>query len=233
METNAFDELDDTALTDRCVAMTTVQRRHAATLALWRLRAPLLMLRLDPEWGLHRTVVERVFRALLLTSGEEESHRAYTEAVAEMVGTPFFTDPEEGEPDSIIAECQVEAMAELEMWNVLGELSAEETERIIRRPREVSGWFDSSVQNSLWDHPAQRAHEHYLATASGGGRGTDFGYHSTRNLAAEAACHDIVLALPPSAGLLSTPAGREALALCEAFSAELVSTLAWQHNLGR
>lgn len=227
-----FDELDDAALTDRCAAMTTVQRRHAATLALWRLRAPLLMLRIDPEWGLHRTVVERVFRAMILTPGEEESHRAYTEAVAEMVSTPFFTDPEEGELDSIIAEVQVEAMAELEMWNVLDELSAEETERIIRRPREVSGWLDSSMQDSLWDHPAHRAHEQYLATSSGQGRGADFSYHSACNLAAEAACHDIVLALPPAAGLLGTAAGREALALCEAFSAELVSTLAWQHNLG-
>ncbi|MFD5323483.1 hypothetical protein [Streptomyces sp. NPDC127092] len=232
MDTDAFDQLDDTELTDRCVAMTTVQRRHAATLALWRLRAPLLMLRLDPEWGLHRTVVERVFRAMLLIPAEEEAHRTYTEAVAAMVSTPLFTDPEEGELDGIIAEVQVEAMAELERWNALDELSAEETERIIRRPREVSGWLDSSVQDSLWDHPAHRAHEQYLATVSGGGRGTDVGYHSTRNLAVEAACHDIALAQPPTAGLLSTAAGREALALCEAFSAELVSTLAWQHNLG-
>ncbi|MFE5909061.1 hypothetical protein ACFQ6B_08250 [Streptomyces wedmorensis] len=229
---DVFDELDDAALTDLCAAMTTVQRRHAATLALWRLRAPLLMLRLDPAWGLHRTVVERVFRAMILTPDEEESHRAYAEAVAEMVSTPFFTDPEEGELDNVIAEVQVEAIAELEMWNVLDELSAEEVERIIRRPREVSGWLDRSTHDSLWDHPALGAHERYLETAPRLGRGADFGYHSTRNLAAEAACHDIVLALPPAAGLLGTAAGREALALCEAFSVELVSTLAWQHNLG-
>ncbi|MEW2073721.1 hypothetical protein AB0941_08780 [Streptomyces sp. NPDC013433] len=229
---DVFDELDDAALTDLCAAMTTDQRRHAATLALWRLRAPLLMLRLNPVWGLHRTVVERVFRAMILTPGEEESHRAYTEAVAEMVSTPFFTDPEEGELDDVIAEVQVAALVELEMWNVLGKLSAEEVERIIRRPREVSRWLDSSTQDSLWDHPAHRAHERYLATAPGQGRGSDFGYHSTCNLAAEAACHDIVLALPPTAGLLGTAAGREALALCEAFSTELVSTLAWQHNMG-
>ncbi|MGW8361133.1 hypothetical protein ACWGK1_11270 [Streptomyces wedmorensis] len=229
---DVFDELDDAALTDLCAAMTTVQRRHAATLALWRLRAPLLMLRLDPAWGLHRTVVERVFRAMILTPDEEESHRAYAEAVAEMVSTPFFTDPEEGELDNVIAEVQVEAIAELEMWNVLDELSAEEVERIIRRPREVSGWLDRGTHDSLWDHPALGAHERYLETEPGLGRGADFGYHSTRNLAAEAACHDIVLALPPAAGLLGTAAGREALALCEAFSIELVSTLAWQHNLG-
>ncbi|HEY9368376.1 MAG TPA: hypothetical protein VIU94_08010, partial [Streptomyces sp.] len=107
---DVFDERDDAALTDLCGAMTTAQRRHAATLALWRLRAPLLMLRLEPAWGLHRTVVERVFRAMILPPGEEESHRAYTQAVAEMVSTPFFTDPEEGELDSIIAEVQVEAI---------------------------------------------------------------------------------------------------------------------------
>lgn len=212
--------------------MTTVQRRHAATLALWRLRAPLLMLRLDPEWGLHRTVVERVFSTMLLTPGQEESHRAYTEAVAEMVSTPFFTDPEEGELDNVIAEVQVEALAELEMWNVLDELSAEEVERIIRRPREVSGRLDSATLDSLWDHPAHHAHERYLVTAPGQGLGSGLGYHGTCNLAVEAACHDIVRALPPTAGLLGTAAGREALALCEAFSADLVSTLAWQHNLG-
>ena len=169
---------------------------------------------------------------MILPPGEEESHRAYTQAVAEMVSTPFFTDPEEGELDSIIAEVQVEAIAELDMWNVLDELSAEDTERIIRRPREVSGWLDSSTQDSLWDHPARRAHERYLATAPGQGRGADLGYHSARNFAAEAACNDIVLALPPAAGLLGTASGREAIALCESFSAELVSTLAWQHNLG-
>lgn len=212
--------------------MSTVQRRHAATLALWRLRAPLLMLGLDPAWGLHRTVLERVFRTMLLAQGEEELGRAYTKAVAEMVSTPFFTDPEEGEPDSIVAEVQVEAIAELERWNALEELSAEETERIIRRPREVSGWLDDSTRNSMWDHPAHRAHERYLAAGTGQGRGADFGYHRTCNLAAEAACHDIVLALPPAAGLLGTAAGREALALCEAFSVEVVSTLAWQQNLG-
>ncbi|MFJ9810902.1 hypothetical protein ACIRTB_22030 [Streptomyces sp. NPDC101158] len=229
---DVFDELDDAALTDLCAAMTTDQRRHAATLALWRLRAPLLMLRLEPAWGLHRTVVERVFRTMILTPGEEESHRTYTDAVAEMVGTPLFTDQEEGELDSIIVEVQVEAIAELDMWNWLDELSAEDAERIIRRPREVSGWLDSSTQDSLWDHPAHRAHERYLATAPGQSRGTDIGYHSARNFAVEAACHDIVLALPPAVGLLGTAAGREALALCESFSAELVSTLAWQHNLG-
>ncbi|MFJ3659612.1 hypothetical protein ACIPPM_03985 [Streptomyces sp. NPDC090119] len=229
---DVFDELDDAALTDLCAAMTTGQRRHAATLALWRLRAPLLMLGLEPAWGLHRTVVERVFRAMVLPPGEEESHRAYTEAVAEMVGTPFFTDPEKGEPDNIIAEVQMEAIAELDMWNALDELSAEDTERIIRRPREVSGGLDSSTQDSLWDHPARRAHERYLATAPSQVRDADFGYHGARNIAAEAACTDIVLALPPAAGLLDTAAGREALALCESFSAELVSTLAWQHNLG-
>ncbi|MGW1014742.1 hypothetical protein ACWD4X_32490 [Streptomyces termitum] len=228
----AFDELDDAALTALCAAMTTDQRRHAATLALWRLRAPLLMLRIDPAWGLHRTMVERVFRTMLLAPGAEESRRAYTEAVAEMASTPVFTDPEEGELDTVIAEVQVTALAELEMWNVLGELSAEEVERIIRHPREVSGWLDIGTRDSLWDHPAHLAHEQYLATAAGPGRSADFGYHSTCNLAAEAACHDIVLALPPAAGLLDTAAGREALALCEAFSAELVSTLSWQHNLG-
>ncbi|MFE5488326.1 hypothetical protein [Streptomyces sp. NPDC056527] len=229
---DVFDEVDDAALTDRCAAMTSVQRRHAATLALWRLRAPLLMLRLDPEWGLHRTVVERVFGTMVLAPRDEESRRAYTEAVAEMVSTPFFTDPMEGELDNVIAEVQVEAIAELDMWNVLDELSVEEVERIIRRPREVSGRLDSSSQDSMWDHPAHRAHERYLATALGQGRGADFGYHSACNLAAEAACHDVVLALPPTASLLGTAAGRGALALCEAFSAELVSTLAWQHNLG-
>ncbi|MFJ4002213.1 hypothetical protein ACIPWL_01945 [Streptomyces sp. NPDC090023] len=85
---DVFNELDDAALTDLCAAMTTGQRRHAATLALWRLRAPLLMLGWSPRGGLHRTVVERVFRTMVLPPGEEESHCAYPEAVAEMVSTP-------------------------------------------------------------------------------------------------------------------------------------------------
>ncbi|MEE1782393.1 hypothetical protein PUR71_05545 [Streptomyces sp. SP17BM10] len=229
---DVFDDLDDAALADQCAAMTPVQRRHAATLALWRLHAPLLMLAIDPDWGLHRTVLERVFRAMVPAPGEEEPYHAYPEAVAEMLSAPFFADPQEGEPDGGVATVQVHLLVELMEWKPWEELDAEKTERIIHLPREVSSWLDSGTQSMLWDHPARRAHEAFLAAWPDQGRGPELGYHSVRNLTVEGACHEIVLALPPSADLWDTAAGREALALCEAFSVELVSTLAWQHNLG-
>lgn len=45
------DSRDDAALTERSATMPPLRRRHAATPALWRLRAPLFAFELDAEWG--------------------------------------------------------------------------------------------------------------------------------------------------------------------------------------
>ncbi|MEU8431800.1 hypothetical protein AB0F18_02635 [Streptomyces sp. NPDC029216] len=220
---------EDEALAELCRGMAPGLRRHAAALALWRLRAPLLMLPPDPRQGLHRTLLEAVFRAVLLTPGEEAGRAGEdADAVAELLGTPFFTDPEEGEPDGALAEVRLETLAELAAWRNAGGLGPEETERIIRLPRELSRTLDRITEDSPWDHPAAHAHARHLATAPAGS-----GYHEARNRAVEAACRDLTAALPPGAGLPGTAAGREALALCETFSAELVSTLAWCTTIGR
>ncbi|WP_079428482.1 hypothetical protein [Streptomyces katrae] len=211
---------DDEALAARCAEMTVEQRGHTALLALWRLRAPLLVLGLDPGWGIHRSAVEAAFRGMLLPVHDEPLPDP----------GPLFTSPPEAEPEGVVAEVQLEVLAELHAWTTAREPGAEEAERVIRLARDLSRSLDRSCEDSLWDHPARHAHARYLATVAGGG--TAVGYHEARNLRVEAACQDLVAALPPGAGLPGTAAGREALALCEAFSAELVSTLAWRENLG-
>ncbi|MFF2193576.1 hypothetical protein [Streptomyces sp. NPDC058157] len=222
---------DDDALAARCGAMTADQRRHTALLALWRLRGPLLVLGTDPAWGIHRTAVERVFEAMLAAPGAG----AWTEAVAGLA--PFLTDPPESEPDGTLAEVQLEVLAELSAWRPSGDPGPDATERIVRLARDLSRSLDTSSADRLWDHPARRAHARYLAAlpagGTGTGTGTGTGYHEARNHVVEAACHDLVAALPPGAALPDTAAGEEALARCEAFGAELAVTLAWHENLGR
>ncbi|GAA0294439.1 hypothetical protein GCM10010302_36370 [Streptomyces polychromogenes] len=213
-----LDEDGRDGLAARCGAMAAGPRRHTALLALWRLRAPLLMLGLDPAWGIHRTAAEAVFREML-TPG-------YDGPTADPV--PFLTDIPEGEPEGVVAAVQLEVLAGLHAWPATREPYAEETERTVRLAREVSRSLDRIVEDVLWDHPAAHAHARYLATAPAG-----TGYHEARNRAVEDACHDLTAGLPPGAELAGTDAGREALARCEAFSAELVSTLAWCATLGR
>ncbi|KJY35632.1 hypothetical protein [Streptomyces katrae] len=220
---NSNDDSGDDALAARCGAMTPDQRRHTALLALWRLRAPLLALGTDPGWGIHRTAVERVFEAMLSAPGAV----AWAEATAGLA--PFLADPPEGEPAGTVAEVQLEVLAEVTAWRPSGDPGPEATERIVRLPRDLSRSLDQATGESLWDHPARRAHAWYLAAPPTGGTG----YHTARNLSVETACHDLVATLPPGAPLPGTPAGEEALALCEAFSAELAATLAWHENLGR
>ncbi|MFJ8161834.1 hypothetical protein ACIRBY_12940 [Streptomyces sp. NPDC096136] len=218
------DGRDDAALAERCAGMTADQRRHTAVLALWRLRAPLLMLGLDPAWGTHRTLVDAVFRALLPTPGD-----TCAQAVAELTAAPFFADPQEGEPDGTAAETQMEVLVELARWRATGGPAPEDAERIVGLCRALSRSVDLVAADSLWDHPARHAHARYLATAAEAATG----YHAARNRAVEAACDTLVAGLPPGSDLPDTAAGREALALCEAFSAELAATLAWCTTLGR
>ncbi|MFJ8209931.1 hypothetical protein [Streptomyces sp. NPDC096033] len=204
-------------------ADTPAHRRHTAVLALWRLRTPLLMLGLDEAWDLHRTTVEHAFNALLLAPG--------TEATA--APAPFPPHLPEGEPDGILAEFQLEVLAELTAWPTTPhpDPDPEHTKRIVHLARDLSRSLDLTVEDCLWDHPARHAHARYLATLP---EGAPTGYHQARNLAVEGACHDLATALPPDpTALPATAAGREALALSEAFGVELTATLAWLKSLGR
>ncbi|MGW2676617.1 hypothetical protein [Streptomyces sp. NPDC001436] len=222
---DAYDERDDGGLARVCAALPPGRRRHAAALALWRLRAPLLMLGLDPEWGVHRTLLDAVFHTLLLPPGAAGAEPA----VADLLGAPFFACPLEGEAEGAAAEVQAEVLAELAAWPHTAAPDPEHTERLIGLPRALAHSADLVVADALWDHPARHAHTRYLATGPDG----VLGYHSARNHAVEAACHTLVTPLPPDTPLPATPDGREALALCETFSAELAATLSWCTTLGR
>lgn len=215
----------DEALAELCAALAPAHLRHTAVLALWRLRAPLLMLGLDDTWGIHRTAVEHAFDALLPSPGAA----ARTDGAAGLA--PLLADPPEGEPEDTLAEFQLEVLAELAQWPPDADPDAAHTERTLRLARDLSRHLDRLVEDSLWDHPAHRAHAHHLSTLPAG---SPTGYHHARGVVVEAACHDLVTALPPGPDPLpATAAGREALALCEAFAAELTATLAWLKTLGR
>ncbi|MFF0297240.1 hypothetical protein ACFYST_28735 [Kitasatospora sp. NPDC004614] len=53
---------DDPAPTGRSAALTPVQQRQAAALALWRLRAPVLAFGWDADWGIDPALVDSLRR---------------------------------------------------------------------------------------------------------------------------------------------------------------------------
>jgi hypothetical protein len=214
----------DAALAGRTAALAPLQRRQAATLALWRLRSPLFAFELDADWGADPSVLESLFRSAASAPGEQ-SDTAYRQAIFELRGAPLFTseiDPE------MVAEVQLETIDRLLTFGeTLNEAGAGEIERIIDCPRVVANGLDQRVEDSLHVHPSQDAHDRYLTTLAGPVQSYGLGYHASRNLSVEFACHNALQTLPPAEGLLDTSAGRDLLALCEALSAELVSTLRW------
>ncbi|MFF0390036.1 hypothetical protein ACFYS8_15325 [Kitasatospora sp. NPDC004615] len=53
---------DDPAPTGRSAALTPVQQRQAAALALWRLRTPVLAFGWDADWGIDPALVDSLRR---------------------------------------------------------------------------------------------------------------------------------------------------------------------------
>lgn len=226
---------------------TPLRQRRAAALALWRLRAPMLAFEWDAEWGLDRTVVDELFRSAV-SAPDEQSDGRYRRAAAELSRAPLF-DSEVDDPN-VRELVQLETLVRLLAF---GEARAEPTEDqnedqsedqaddqaedqvefIVEGPRDLAHYVDQCVEASFYDHPSQDAHRQYLAALPAPARNHGLGYLASRNLAVEHACHETLPALPASDGLLDTPAGRDLIARCEDFGAELAATLKWLGTTGR
>jgi hypothetical protein len=211
-------------LSERLLALQPVQRRHAASLALWRLRAPLLALELDPDWGIDPAVLESLFEAAASAPGAE-SDRAYGEALAELCAAPLFSS--EVDPDTVEL-VQLETLASLLTFGeVLAAAGIDEIERVVECPRSLADHLDRIVANSFYAHPAEEARRRFVDTVERDIGQHGLGYLGSRNLVAEFACHEALPTIPAAAGLRDTPGGRTLLTLCEEVGAELVATLWW------
>ncbi|MFJ1706244.1 hypothetical protein [Kitasatospora sp. NPDC088346] len=110
--------------------------------------------------------------------------------------------------------------------------SPDKNEYIIDCPRGLADHLDRLVEDSFHSHPSEDAHRRYLAALADPVRSHGLGYLASRNLTVEHACHGALHALPPAKGLLDTSAGRDLVALCEDFGAELVALLRWLKTTG-
>ncbi len=220
---------DDVVLTERSAALAPRQRRQAAALALWRLRAPLFELAMDAEWGIDLSVLESLFQSAASAPGEQSNHR-YRQAIVELCDAPLFTSEVDPEARELV---QLETIARLLIFGEeLEEAGPDKIEYIIDCPRGLADYLDGKVEDSFYSHPSQDDHRQYLATLAGPIRSYGLGYLASRNLTIEYACHDAVQSLPPTEGLLDTCAGRDLIALCEDFSGELVAMLRWLNTTG-
>ncbi|MFJ8441472.1 hypothetical protein [Kitasatospora griseola] len=220
------------------VALTSLRQRRAAALALWRLRAPMLAFEWDAAWGLDRAVVDELFRSAVSTPDEQSDGR-YRRAAAELSRAPLFAS--EVDDPSVRELVQLETLVRLLAF---GEALSEPTEDqaddqtddqiefIVECPRDLAHYVDQCVEASFYDHPSQDAHRQYLAALPEPVQGHGLGYFASRNLAVEHACHEALPALPAADGLLDTPVGRDLIARCEGFGAELAATLKWLGTTG-
>ncbi|MGW9031623.1 hypothetical protein ACWGQ5_47975 [Streptomyces sp. NPDC055722] len=204
-----------------------VHQRLAAVLALWRWRAPLLAFQLDPEWGIDPAVLESLFQLAASPSGEQ-SDRAYRRALADLCTAPLFTS--EVDPDTVQL-FQLETISSLLTFGeLLDNPGVDVAGRVIEGSAGLANYLDDLVDGSFYSHPSEEAHREYLANLAGraGER-----YFASRNFAVESAGHRALRALPETAGLLDSSAGRELLALFEDFGEELVTTMRWLRVTGR
>ncbi|MGW3159163.1 hypothetical protein [Streptomyces sp. NPDC001089] len=211
---------------ERSADLKPVQQRQAAVLALWRWRAPVLAFELDAEWGIDPAVLESLFQLAASPSGEQ-SDRAYRRTIADLRTAPLFTS--EVDPDTVQL-FQLETISSLLTFGeLLDNPGTDVTDRVIEGSAGLADYLDDLVDGSFYPHPSEEAHREYLANLAGpaGER-----YFASRNFAAESAGRRALRALPDTAGLLDSPAGREQLALCEDFGEELVTTMQWLRATG-
>ncbi|WP_329529449.1 hypothetical protein [Streptomyces sp. NBC_01462] len=203
-----------------------VHQRQAAVLALWRWRAPVLAFELDAEWGINPAVLESLFQLAASPPGEQSDH-AYQRAIADLCTAPLFTS--EVDPDTVQL-FQLETISSLLTFGaLLDNPGTDVTDRVIEGSAVLATYLDDLVDGSFYSHPSEEAHREYLANLAGrsGER-----YFASRNFAAESAGHRALRALPDTAGLLDSSAGRELLVLCEDFGEELVTTMQWLRATG-
>ncbi|MFI5814976.1 hypothetical protein ACIA7S_28960 [Streptomyces sp. NPDC051643] len=209
---------------ERSADLKPVHQRQAAVLALWRWRVPVLAFELDAEWGIDPAVLESLFQ---LAASGEQSDRAYRRAITDLRTAPLFTS--EVDPDTIQL-FQLETISSLLTFGeLLDNPGMDVTDRVIEGSAGLANYLDDLVDGSFYSHPSEETHREYLANLAGraGER-----YFASRNFAAESAGHRALRALPDTAGLLDSSAGRELLALCEDFGEELVTTMQWLRATG-
>lgn len=211
---------------ERLADLKPVHQRQAAVLALWRWRAPMLAFALDAEWGVDQSVLESLFR-LAASPPDEQSDRAYRQAIAELCTAPLFTS--EVDPDTVQL-FQLETISSLLTFGeLLDKPGVDEVERVVETSAGLANYLDGLVEGSFYSHPSEEAHHQYLADlADRAGEG----YFASRHFAVETACHGALRVLPDSAGLPDTPTGRQLLALCEDFGEEIVTTMRWLRMTG-
>lgn len=206
---------------ERLADLKFVHQRQAAALALWRWRAPLLAFELDAEWCLDQPVLESLFR-LAASRLDEDSVRAYRQAIAELCTAPLFTS--EVDPNTVQL-FQLETISNLLTFGeLLDKPGMNEVERVVEASTGLANYLDGLVEGSFCSHPSEEAHHQYLANLADPAHK---GYFSSRHSAVETACHGALGVLPDSAGLSDSPTGRELLMLCEDFGEELVTTMQW------
>ncbi|MFD5559524.1 hypothetical protein [Kitasatospora griseola] len=213
---------------------TSLRQRRAAALALWRLRAPMVAFEWDAEWGLDRAVVDELFRSAV-SAPDEQSDGRYRRAAAELSRAPLF-DSEADDPN-VRELVQLETLVRLlafgeALAEPAEEQSDDQVEFIVEGPRDLAHYVDQCVEASFHDHPSQDAHRQYLTALPEPVRSHGLGYFASRNLAVEHACVETLPTLSTADGLLDTPAGRDLIARCEDFGAELAATLKWLGTTG-
>ncbi|WP_327064940.1 hypothetical protein [Kitasatospora sp. NBC_01302] len=220
--TGQLDWREDGALSAQISAMSRRQRYQAAYLALRRLQAPLLTIEMPLEWGVETSLLGSLFRAGAAQL-DGEVNENIDHAVAELVSAPLFESQIEPE---FSESFQLEAInGWLMLSESLGEMSEEQTDRLVGLAREMAFYLDSQLEGSLTVVAGEAHRESYLAGVDDRFRAYRLGYFGTRNLEIEGACHESVLVDSLGDDLLGSDAGRRLAAACDEYSGELSSAL--------
>jgi hypothetical protein len=197
-------------------------RRHQATsLALRRLRAPLLDIEMPAEWGIDQRLVESLFD--ILASGPSDSVQ---NIISDIRMAPLF----ESEVDPTLAEeVQLEAIGGLlDFGDSHRDLDVKTTGRIITIAREMAHYLDQFFADSLTPDPLEDAHRGYVSQLDASVAAYGLDYYGSRNIKVEFDCRDAIDRWPDGEGMFTTLSGRELLQLCDEFSAELVTGIRQQ-----
>lgn len=198
------------------------QRHQAAYFALRRLQAPLLGIEMPTDWGIDPTVLTSLLHAGAAPL-DGEANEDLERAVAELCSAPLF---ESGIEPEFAESFQLEAISGwLMLSEALGEMSEEQTDRVVRLARELAVYLDSYMAESLTEVGGGDLRESYLADIDDGLRSYGLGYFGTRNIEVEAACHEAVLAAPADGDLADSAVGRRLKAACDEYSGQLLSAL--------
>jgi hypothetical protein len=193
-----------------------LRRHQAASLALRRLRAPLLDIEMPAEWGIDRRLVESLFD--ILASWPSDSVQ---NIISDIRMAPLF---ESEVYPTLAEEVQLEAIGGLlDFGDSHRDLDVKTTGRIITIARGMAHYLDQLFADSLTLDPLEDAHRGYVSQLDASVAAYAMDYYGSRNIKVEFDCRDVIDRWPDGEGMFTTPSGRELLQLCDEFSAELVS----------